>query len=139
MAGRCLRLGRRNLEVLLTSLMLPVILMLLFVYLFGGALDTGGRYVSYVVPGVLVLCAGFGSASTAVGVSQDMHGGIIDRFRSMDVSGAAVLCRPRGGQPGAQRRVDGPGLRGRVPHRIPVGRRSGRAGWPPAGSCCCSS
>jgi ABC-2 type transport system permease protein len=92
MIGRCVRLSRRNVEVLLTSLILPVILMLLFVYLFGGALDTGGPYVSYVVPGVLVLCAGFGSASTAVSVSQDMHGGIIDRFRSLDVSGAAVLA-----------------------------------------------
>jgi len=92
MIGRCVRLSRRNVEVLLTSLMLPVILMLLFVYLFGGALDAGGPYVSYVVPGVLVLCAGFGSASTAVSVSQDMHGGIIDRFRSLDVSGAAVLA-----------------------------------------------
>jgi len=91
MVGRCLRLSRRNLEVLLTSLMLPVILMLLFVYLFGGALNTGGPYVSYVVPGVLVVCAGFGSASTAVAVSQDMHGGIMDRFRSLDVNGAAVL------------------------------------------------
>jgi len=92
MIGRCVRLSRRNVDVLLTSLILPVILMLLFVYLFGGALDTGGPYVSYVVPGVLVLCAGFGSASTAVSVSQDMHGGIIDRFRSLDVSGAAVLA-----------------------------------------------
>ena len=72
MVGRCVRLSRRNVEVLLTSLMLPVILMLLFVYLFGGAMNTGGPYVSYVVPGVLVLCAGFGSASTAVAVSQDL-------------------------------------------------------------------
>ena len=64
---------------------------IVFVYLFGGAIDTGTAYVSYVVPGVLVLCAGFGSASTALSVSQDMHNGIMDRFRSMDVSGAAVL------------------------------------------------
>lgn len=91
MVGRSVRLSRRNIEVLLVSLMLPVILMLMFVYLFGGAIDTGTAYVSYVVPGVLVLCAGFGSASTAISVSQDMHGGIMDRFRSMDVSGAAVL------------------------------------------------
>jgi ABC-2 type transport system permease protein len=91
MVGRSVRLSRRNVEVLLTSLMLPVILMLMFVYLFGGAIHTGTAYVSYVVPGVLVLCAGFGSASTAISVSQDMHNGIMDRFRSMDVSGAAVL------------------------------------------------
>src|SRR6185503_2884195 len=55
MVGRSLRLSRRNLEVLLVSLMLPVILMLMFVYLFGGAIHTGTAYVSYVVPGVLVL------------------------------------------------------------------------------------
>jgi len=92
MAGRCLRLTRRNLEVLLTSLMLPVMLMLLFVYLFGGAIQTGTRYVTYVVPGVLLLCAGYGASLTAVSVSHDMAGGIIDRFRSMDVAGAAVLA-----------------------------------------------
>jgi ABC-2 type transport system permease protein len=92
MAARCLRLTRRNLDLLLTSLLLPIMLMLLFVYLFGGAINTGTRYVTYVVPGVLLLCAGFGAATTAVSVSQDMTGGIIDRFRSMDVGGAAVLA-----------------------------------------------
>ena len=67
-------------------------LMLLFVYLFGGAIETGTEYVTYVVPGVIMLCAGFGSSLTAVAVTQDMNGGIMDRFRSMDVSGAAVLA-----------------------------------------------
>jgi ABC-2 type transport system permease protein len=92
MAGRCLRLSRRNLDALLTSLMLPIMLMLLFVYLFGGAIDTGTRYVTYVVPGVLLLCAGFGSSTTAVSVTTDMTGGIVDRFRSMDIGGASVLA-----------------------------------------------
>jgi ABC-2 type transport system permease protein len=92
MVGRSLRLSRRNQEALITSLMLPVMLMLMFVYLFGGAIQTGGRYVTYVVPGVLLLCAGFGASITAVGVSQDMTGGIVDRFRAMDVRGAAVLA-----------------------------------------------
>jgi ABC-2 type transport system permease protein len=92
MAERCIRLSRRNLEALLTSLMLPVMLMLLFVELFGGAIETGTKYVTYVVPGVILLCAGFGSAMTAVSVSQDMTGGIVDRLRSMNVSGAAVLA-----------------------------------------------
>jgi ABC-2 type transport system permease protein len=69
MAGRCLRLARRNVDVLLTSLALPVLLMLLFVYLFGGAIQTGTRYVTYVVPGVLLLCAGFGASMTAVSVT----------------------------------------------------------------------
>ena len=92
MAGRCTRLSARNVDALVTSLMLPILLMLLFVYLFGGAIDTGIAYVNYVVPGVIVLCAGFGSATTAVTVSQDMQGGIVDRLRSMDVGGAAVLA-----------------------------------------------
>jgi ABC-2 type transport system permease protein len=92
MAGRCLRLTMRNLDALLTSLLLPVMLMLLFVYLFGGAIQTGTSYVTYVVPGVLLLCAGFGASTTAVSVSNDMTGGIIDRFRSMDIGGASVLA-----------------------------------------------
>jgi ABC-2 type transport system permease protein len=92
MVGRSLRLASRNLEVLLTALILPVMLMVLFVYLFGGAIDTGTAYVTYVVPGVLLLCAGYGASLTAVSVSQDMTSGIIDRFRSLDVSGAALLA-----------------------------------------------
>jgi ABC-2 type transport system permease protein len=92
MAARSIRLSRRTVDALVTSLMLPVMLMLMFVYLFGGAIETGGHYVTYVVPGVILLCAGFGSATTAVGVSQDMTSGIIDRFRSMDVGGTALLA-----------------------------------------------
>jgi ABC-2 type transport system permease protein len=92
MASRCLRLSRRQLDALLTSLLLPVLLMVLFVCLFGGAIHTGTRYVTYVVPGVLLLCAGYGASLTAVSVSQDMAGGIVDRLRSMDVRGAAILA-----------------------------------------------
>jgi ABC-2 type transport system permease protein len=92
MAARCIRLSSRHVDALVTSLMLPVTLMLVFVYLFGGAIQTGGEYVTYVVPGVIVLCAAFGSATTAVTVCQDMTGGIVDRLRSMDVGGGAVLA-----------------------------------------------
>jgi ABC-2 type transport system permease protein len=92
MADRCVRLTSRNVEVLLTSLMLPVMIMLLFVYLFGGAIETGtSSYVTYFLPGALLLCVGYGAALTAVSVSQDLKGGIVDRFRSMNVSGAALL------------------------------------------------
>jgi ABC-2 type transport system permease protein len=90
--GRDVRLSIRNGDALITALALPVMLMLLFVYLFGGAIDTGTAYVTYVVPGVILLCAAFGSAFTAVGVSYDMSNGTIDRFRSMDVGGAAFLA-----------------------------------------------
>ena len=92
MAGRCIRLSMRQVDALLTSLLLPVLLMLIFVYLFGGAIETGSDYVTYVVPGVILLCAGFGSATTAVTVSQDMSGGIVDRLRSLDVGGPSVLA-----------------------------------------------
>ena len=97
MVGRGLRLSRRNVEALTTSLMLPVMLMLVFVYLFGGAIRVDGtgttnHYATYIVPGVILLCASFGSAMTAVTVSQDLHTGIIDRFRSMDISGASVIA-----------------------------------------------
>lgn len=92
MGGRSLRLGRRNVEALIMSLVLPVMLMIVFVYLFGGAIDTGTAYVTYVVPGVMLLCVTFGSAMTAGSVANDMTGGIIDRLRSLDVGGPAILA-----------------------------------------------
>jgi ABC-2 type transport system permease protein len=93
LSARCARLSRRNVEAMITALALPILLMLVFVELFGGAIDTGtsSDYVTYVAPGVALLCAGFGAASTAVAVSVDLTGGIVDRLRSMNVSGAALL------------------------------------------------
>ncbi|MFC4596827.1 ABC transporter permease [Cohnella hongkongensis] len=89
--GRSLRLSLRNVEALLMAVILPVMLMLLFTYVFGGALDPSGNYVDYVVPGIILLCAGFGSSSTAVDVSQDMTNGIIDRFRTMPIHSMSVV------------------------------------------------
>ena len=91
MIVRCLRRSRRDPEAFLTALMLPIILMLLFVYIFGGAIAHGGGYVNYVVPGLIVLCAGFGAAAAAVAVATDMSNGIVDRFRSMPIAGFSVL------------------------------------------------
>jgi ABC-2 type transport system permease protein len=91
MITRCLRRSRRDPEAFFTALMLPVILMLLFVYVFGGDLRTSGAYVDYVVPGLIVLCAAFGAGTTAVTVATDMTNGIIDRFRSMPISGRSIL------------------------------------------------
>ena len=92
MVVRCVRRSLRDPEAFLTALLLPIILMLLFVYIFGGALNTGGAYVDYVVPGLIVLCAGFGAGTTAVAVATDMSSGIVDRFRSMPISGSSVLA-----------------------------------------------
>lgn len=92
MIARSLRLASRNIESLVMGLALPVLLMLMFVWLFGGAIQTGQSYVNYVVPGVLLVCAGFGVGSTAVSVANDLNSGIVDRFRSMDVRGEALIA-----------------------------------------------
>ncbi|MDQ6423226.1 ABC transporter permease [Paenibacillus sp. LHD-117] len=89
--GRSLRHSIRNVEALLMAIMLPIFLMLLFTYVFGGAIDSGGDYVNYVVPGIILLCAGFGASSTAVDVATDMTNGIIDRFRTMPIQATGVV------------------------------------------------
>jgi ABC-2 type transport system permease protein len=81
----------RNTESLIMSIMLPIMLMLLFTYVFGGAIDPSGDYVNYVVPGIILLCAGFGSSSTAVDVATDMTNGIINRFRTMPIRSISVI------------------------------------------------
>src|SRR3984885_12811451 len=93
MIARSLRRSVRDPEAFITALALPVILMLLFVYVFGGAFNAGvgaaGGYVNYVVPGLIVLCAGFGAGTTAVAVATDMSSGIVQRFRSMPIASAS--------------------------------------------------
>jgi ABC-2 type transport system permease protein len=91
MVIRSMRRSWRDPEAFFTALMLPIVLMLLFVYVFGGALNTGESYVNYVVPGLIVLCAGFGAGTTAVAVATDMSNGIVDRFRSMPMRASSVL------------------------------------------------
>ncbi|CAN5597896.1 multidrug efflux ABC transporter permease LieB [soil metagenome] len=89
--GRSLKHSLRNTEALLMSILLPVMLMLVFTFVFGGAIESDGSYVNYVVPGIILLCAGFGASSTAVDVATDMQTGIIDRFRTMPIRSWAVL------------------------------------------------
>jgi len=89
--GRSLRHSLRDVETLVMGVALPVMLMLLFTFVFGGAMDASGHYVDFVVPGIILLCAGFGAANTAVSVSRDMTQGIIERFRTMPIRAAAVL------------------------------------------------
>lgn len=89
--GRSLRHTTRTLDNLLLSVALPVMVLLLFVYVFGGAIDTRATYVNYVVPGIILLCTGYGAAGTAVSVANDMVTGVIDRFRSLPILRSAVL------------------------------------------------
>ncbi|MFD4420363.1 ABC transporter permease [Agromyces sp. NPDC058484] len=81
----------RDVEALLMAVVLPTMLMLMFTFIFGNAIDPSGGYVDYVVPGIILLCAGFGASSTAIAVSRDMTTGIIDRFRTMPIRSGAVL------------------------------------------------
>lgn len=89
--GRSIRHSIRNVEALLMAVLLPTLLMLMFTFVFGGAFDSTGGYVDYVVPGIILLCAGYGASTTAVSVSLDMQNGIIDRFRTMPLNATAVL------------------------------------------------
>lgn len=81
----------RTPDALIMAIALPVILMLLFTFVFGGAIQGDGQYVNYVVPGIILLCAGFGAASVANDVANDMTTGIIDRFRTMPLRASAVV------------------------------------------------
>lgn len=81
----------RNPESLFINIGLPVILMLMFVYVFGGAIQTGSDYINYVVPGIIITCVGYASSMTAISVCQDMTGGLFDRFRSMPIHPSSLL------------------------------------------------
>jgi ABC-2 type transport system permease protein len=91
MSGRALRLARRDVDSVITAAVLPVVILLLFTYVFGGAMDVGGSYVTYATPGIILLCAGFGAAGTALAVEHDMSGGMVDRLRSMPMAPWTLL------------------------------------------------
>ncbi len=76
---------------LFSAILFPIIMMFLFVHVFGGAFSVGVDYVDYAVPGLIMMTIGYGVGPTAVSVHSDMATGIINRFRVMDVSRTAVL------------------------------------------------
>ncbi len=70
----------------------PVILVLLFRYVFGGAIDTGDvSYVDFLMPGIIVMTAIFGALTTGLGLTEDIKAGIVDRFRSLPIARSSVL------------------------------------------------
>lgn len=92
MVGRSVRHVVRDAEGLMLAAILPVMIMVMFVYVLGGGLQTGvANYVDYAVPGVLILATGYNAANTAVAVAMDMTNGVIDRFRSMPIASSSVL------------------------------------------------
>jgi ABC-2 type transport system permease protein len=81
-----------NKDQLLSVALQPIMFMLLFRYVFGGAIDTGGTsYVNFLVAGILVQSAAFGATTTSLGVATDLTKGIMDRFRSLPMLSAAML------------------------------------------------
>ncbi len=92
MFRRCARHTLRSPDTLIISLLMPILVMLLFTYVFGGAIDVGGSYLDYVVPGIMLLCTGFGASITATAVSADMTRGSIDRFRTLPMFRQAILA-----------------------------------------------
>ncbi|MFE0426681.1 ABC transporter permease [Streptomyces sp. NPDC058953] len=92
MSRRSLRHLTRSMDEVIQAVILPIMLLLLFRYLFGGAIDTGGpSYVNYLISGVIVLSVSFSASATAVGVANDLRNGLVERFRTMPMFGAAIL------------------------------------------------
>jgi ABC-2 type transport system permease protein/oleandomycin transport system permease protein len=92
LARRNLRRIPRQPDLLTAYTIQPVMFVLLFVYVFGGAISTPGfDYVDFLMPGIIVQSIAFGGFVTALGLSEDVQKGLIDRFRSLPMSRAAVL------------------------------------------------
>jgi ABC-2 type transport system permease protein len=92
LAGRNLKRIPRQPDLLIAYTIQPVMFVLLFVYVFGGAIQTPGfDYVDFLMPGIIVQSIAFGGFVTALGLAEDVKKGLIDRFRSLPMSRAAVL------------------------------------------------
>lgn len=90
--GRSLRHILRSPDTIITTTIMPIAFLLLFVYVFGGAIDTGSeKYVNYLLPGILLITIASGIAYTAFRLFQDMQGGIFERFQSMPIARSSVL------------------------------------------------
>src|SRR3954471_8348126 len=81
----------RNPITVFNAVLLPIVMMLMFVYVFGGAFKVAGEYIDYAVPGLVIMAITYGLGPTATAVNSDMTKGIINRLKTMDVSRAAVL------------------------------------------------
>jgi len=92
LTGRTMRHVTRSMDTIITTAITPVAIMLLFVYVFGGAIDTGTvSYVNYMLPGILLITIASGISYTAFRLFTDMQGGIFERFQSMPIARSGVL------------------------------------------------
>nr|WP_211772924.1 ABC transporter permease [Lentibacillus halodurans] len=92
MIGRSMRLSFRSLDTMITTIAMPIMIMFVFVYVFGGAIETGyENYVNYLVPAIILMTIATGGTYTSVRLSEDIHKGIMDRLRSMPVAKSSLL------------------------------------------------
>ncbi len=90
--GRSLRHIMRSMDTIITTTVMPIAFMLLFVYVFGGAINSGSdSYVTYLLPGILLITIASGIAYTAFRLFLDMQSGIFERFQSMPIARSSVL------------------------------------------------
>jgi ABC-2 type transport system permease protein len=92
LTGRSLRHILRSPDTIITTVITPIAMLLLFVYVLGGAIQTGtGKYVNYLLPGILLITIASGISYTAYRLMLDLQGGIFERFQSMPIARPAVL------------------------------------------------
>jgi len=92
MLGRSMRHIFRSMDTIITVTIMPIMFMLLFVYVFGGAIQTGtDNYVNYLLPGILLIAIASGIAYTSYRLFMDMQRGIFERFHSMPIARSAAL------------------------------------------------
>src|SRR5436190_5404531 len=92
LTGRSLRHITRSVDTVITTTLMPIAFMLLFVYVFGGAIHSGSdSYVTYLLPGILLITIASGISYTAFRLFLDMQSGIFERFQSMPIARASVL------------------------------------------------
>lgn len=92
LTGRSLRHILRSPDTIITTAVTPVVIMAMFVYIFGGAIDTGATsYIDYMLPGILLITIASGIAYTSYRLFLDLKGGIVERFESMPIARSSVL------------------------------------------------
>lgn len=95
LAGRLIKHNLRSPDTIITVVLMPIMILLMMVYLFGGSMQINGMahgaYVDYVLPGILLITIGSGAAYTAMRINLDKTSGMFDRFKSLPISKAAVL------------------------------------------------
>jgi ABC-2 type transport system permease protein len=92
LTGRTLRHVTRSVDTILTTAIMPIAIMLMFVYVFGGAIRTGAvHYIDYMLPGILLITIASGISYTAFRLFMDMRSGIFERFQSMPIARSGML------------------------------------------------